>query len=392
MDKTVVITERNEQIITCLFHDYDLYEIQAEKPEESIVGNVYLGKVQSVVKNLNSAFIEILPGKICFMPIQKEELARALPNGKEHLVAGDSILVQVVRDTIKTKDAVVSMNISIAGKYSVVSLNNPIIGYSTKLTKKSKEKLSEWVTSHFSGEFGYVIRTNAEELDSKELLTEEIISLTKIANEIKQNASYRTIHSCLYHEVPSYVKKLRDLNLCDIDKIVTDNLDLYHNILNYLENEIPQRAKILKLYEDASYPLSKLYSIETKLQEALQAKVWLKSGGYLLIENTEAMTVIDVNTGKFTGKKSNEETYFLINKEAATEIARQLRLRNISGIIMVDFINMKNQENLKNLVNLLKEELSKDSVKCSFIDFTVLGLAEITRKRVFSPIKEQFFC
>ena len=205
---------------------------------------------------------------------------------------------------------------------------------------------------------------------------------------IKESGS-RTCYSCLYKTLPSYIAGIRDSYAGGLEEIVTDCPDLYGQLKEYLETSQAEDAGKLKLYTDRLLSLGKLYSLDNALSKALDKRVWLKSGGYLVIEPTEAMVVIDVNTGKYEGKKKLEETVLKINLEAAAEIARQLRLRNLSGIIIVDFIDMEREEDRKALLAHLVEVVSRDPVKTTVVDMTALNLVELTRKKVRKPLHEQ---
>ncbi len=204
-----------------------------------------------------------------------------------------------------------------------------------------------------------------------------------------KESSSRTCYSCLYKNLPAYITGIRDSYAGKLEEIITDCPDLYDQLKEYLENSQKEDAEKLKLYTDDLLSLGKLYSLENALSKALDKRVWLKSGGYLVIEPTEAMVVIDVNTGKYEGKKKLEETVLKINLEAAAEIARQLRLRNLSGIIMVDFIDMNQEAHKEALMDALRAAVAKDPVKTVVVEMTRLNLVEITRKKLRRPLYEQ---
>ena len=203
-----------------------------------------------------------------------------------------------------------------------------------------------------------------------------------------EKAPCRTCYSVLEAAYPSYIQGLRDTYSGALEAILTDIPEYYGQMRSYLEAEQPEDIGKLQLYEDPTLPLLKLYSLEAAMESALSRRVWLKSGGYLVIEPTEALTVIDVNTGKYAGKKNMEEAVLKINLEAAVETARQLCLRNLSGIIIVDFIDMAPEEHKKLLLDTLEAELKKDPVKTVLVEMTKLGLVEITRKKVRKPLHE----
>ena len=217
----------------------------------------------------------------------------------------------------------------------------------------------------------------------------ELIDLIQKYNKLLEISKTRTIYSKLYSEDKEYLKMLKSSYKNEINEIITDDISVYNNIKNYLSEEIFSNDIKVIFYEDELLPLYKLYSIENVIKNILTKKVWLKSGAYLVIEPTEAMTVIDVNTGKCTKGKDIEKTAFNVNLEASEEIAFQLKLRNISGIIIVDFINMASDENKMILIKHLKKLITTDRIKTDFIEMTKLDLIELTRKKVEKPIYEQ---
>ena len=360
---------------------------------ESILGNIYVGKVTNVVKNIDAAFVEIYPGQICFLPL-KECRHAILTNRSfdKRILAGDEIVVQVVKEAAKTKQPSVTANISFTGTYCVVTTGKKKIGYSNKLKVFEKEKIENFTSEFFAKSenlnpsLGYVFRTNCRELHGNfEPLSEELSALTKKADDFLNTAVHRTCYSLLAESPAPFLSALKSMYQNEYDEIITDDKELFEKLKDC--DGLPNEK--IRFYEDERLSLQKLYSVETKLSEALSKQVWLKSGGYLVIEPTEALTVIDVNTGKSIGKCTPEEHYFHTNKEAALEIARQLKLRNLSGIIIVDFINMESKEMEEDLMGVLKNSLKRDSVKTSVVDITPLGLVEITRQKINKPLAEQ---
>ena len=210
--------------------------------------------------------------------------------------------------------------------------------------------------------------------------------LQKRYESVMAQAEYRTCFTCMERMPEPYLKRLLDLYESEVDQILTDDRELYREIKTYLSANQEEDLKKLSFYEDELLPMKKLYSLEHQLDQAMEEKVWLKSGGYLVIQPTEALTVIDVNTGKYEGGKQKESAFLKINLGAALEIARQIRLRNLSGIIIVDFINMKSQESNKMLLDVLAAELKKDPVQTVLVDMTKLSLVEITRKKKEKPL------
>ena len=239
---------------------------------------------------------------------------------------------------------------------------------------------------------GIVIRTNSGTLNDFTPILQEWHALNAEFQRIIEVAPYRTVFSCLRKNDKPYLEDLKGYYTGEIDEIVTDSYEVYLELQEYVTKQKEMfglELPAIRHYNDA-YPMEKLYSIKTHINEALESRVWLKSGGYLVIEPTEALTVIDVNSGKYEASKhmNSDELFFRINMEATEEIARQLRLRNLSGIIVVDFINMETEDKKKQLMERLKKLTANDSVRTSIVDITALGLVEITRKRVNRPLRE----
>lgn len=388
----LLLTPYKNKILLLHIKNNRLMFAQAFSSEkEGILGNIYVGKVTNVVKNIDAAFVEIYPGQICFLPLK--ECCHAILTNRpfdKRILAGDEIIVQVVKEASKTKQPSVTANISFTGTYCVVTTGKQKIGYSGKLNSSEKEALSQFSSAFFSDlqapRLGYVFRTNCRELHGNyEPLERELNLLIKRAETFLNTAVHRTCYSLLSRLSAPYLSAAASMYQNEYEEIITDDPLLYEQLVSCDGLAFEK----LRFYADERLPLQKLYSVETKLSEALSKQVWLKSGGYLVIEPTEALTVIDVNTGKSIEKSTPAEHYFRINKEAALEIARQLKLRNLSGIIIVDFINMKSKEMETELLELLKNSLKKDSVKSTVVDMTPLGLVEITRQKINKPLAEQ---
>lgn len=394
----LLITKWNGQILTALTEDGKCRSLNLEPSENNgILGNIYIGKVKTIVKNINAAFVDIGNGQTGYYSL-KENTNHLFSNTPLHLKElmekqplrpGDEIIVQVERDAVKTKAPVLTSNLNFTGKYLVLTQGKKLLGFSSKLPNNSwKEEMRRILEEKKEDSFGLIVRTNAAKAETGEILSE--LELLKAKREkLFSAAQSRTCYSLLMAAAPSFVSSIRDAKASSLSAIVTDDRECYEALKSYLEEHQKEDLEKLTFYEDRLLPLSKLYSLETALEQALEKHVWLKSGGYLIIEPTEALTVIDVNTGKYTGKKTPAETILKINKEAAVEIARQLQLRNLSGIIVTDFIDMDTEEDKKELLQLLEQELKKDPIKTVLVEMTKLGLVEITRKKVRRPLSEQ---
>lgn len=385
-------------------------------PEESKIGGIYIGKVKNIVKNINACFVEIAGGEICFLPLKEALYPLVLNrsfNGK--LLEGDELPVQVVRDAQKTKQASVTAHISLANDFFALSFGPERTGFSSKLDKEQKRRLSDILTEggilcegclpqslvSVKTAFpvppvGMVVRTKVGELlrDGRETVARELLeqfqSLLDEWKGLLQNAATRTCYSCL--------KKADDNIFQTIDsfispeeyrELLTDDETVYLQLQEYISSHRIQKE--VRLYRDEMLSLNKLYGLDSKLETALGERVWLKSGGYLVIQPTEALTVIDVNSGKYEAKnKAGEEAALRVNREAAEEIALQLRVRNLSGIIIVDFINMETESSRREIIECMKRLTKRDKVRTTVVDMTPLGLMEITRRKITRPLSEQF--
>ena len=382
----LVIAERESCICYGYFEDGIPIELYCEpKEQQSILGNIYAARVERVAEGIHGAFLEIGEKQKCYYSLSKEQPVKLSPGHKDKLYGGDIILVQITKDAVKTKLPVCTGNISLNGKYFVLTLTNKRTGISKKIREnRERERLATLIQKHTCEEYGIVIRTNASGV-SEDILIQELELLKWQYQELMRKAHIASGKTLLYKEPPHYITLGKELPEKALDEIVTDSNEIFTELKNYYKNA----NTVLSLYED-SYSLYNLYRFAHYYEEASGKYIWLKSGASLVIEHTEAMTVIDVNTGSVLKKKQQEDTLFYqINREAAKEIARQLRLRNISGIIMIDFINMKNEKQKENLLSLLDSECKKDRVYCKVIDMTALNLVEMTRSKVRKPLYEQ---
>lgn len=391
--KQFVFTEWNKKKLGILFEDGKAMEIRCYEAD-SILGNVYRARVSNLSPNINAAFVDIKKGESCYLSMDDYH--------GEKLKVGDLVTVQVVRDKIKTKRYAVTTDISLQGDYAVTTLFAPV-GVSSKITDSARKKelktlmqnllIAEQDAQLYLAEgnvaeierikkltLGGIIRTQAEHAEDA-AITREIEGQARLLYSIMKKSEYATQYTCLYHTEVEYIKDIRRMHALQDVEIVTDIPEVTEAI-----SEIP-------LYTD-EYTLTLRYSLASLLEKTLSKRAYLKSGAYLVIEPTEAMTVIDVNSGKSIKGKNAEEQFLKINIEAAKEIARQLRLRNISGIVMIDFINMKEESHNHGLMKNLAEYVRTDPVRTTVVDMTKLGLVELTRQKgkralheVFSEIK-----
>ncbi len=395
MKRQLVITTYKNKILSCLYEDDRLAEVMTETARDEIrVGDIYIGKVMKIVSNIDAAFVAIAPGVNGYYSLK--ENSRHLHTRKadgEKLACGDEIMVQVSRENLKTKAWTLSSDISLAGDFVVLDAGHDQIRISAKITEDAKrDHLRQLVTGIVPDDFdmGLTIRTAAQEADAG-ALSAEIFRLHETYEELISVYRNRTCYSRLFSADPDHIKLMRRYLRDSSFNITTDIRPVYENIMDiFVRTGMQGEAdRQVKYYNDPSWPLIKLKNIEAQLEKALAKKVWMRSGAYLVIEQTEAMTVIDVNTGKNLSKKEIEKHFLDVNLEAAQEICRQIRLRNLSGIIIVDFINMKDPENGQQLMQVLRTEAARDPVRFTVVDRTRLQLVEMTRQKIRRSLAQQ---
>lgn len=389
MGKIIIIREKNCNLLFLMDADSRPQLIRAASSfeKEDILGNIYIGKVTKVVPGIGAAFVAINKSVNVFLPLSDCEAP--LLTGRTYdgaLKQGDELVLQISTSALKTKQPAATTKLSLTGQYCVCQKEGHGIFCSGKLDGNTSARLKEAVLmEEISGrkKYSFILRTNAGTLSDLTPLFEEMRQFISFFNELEQIYRHRNLYSCLYSSEPEIIKLLKDIPTTEYDEIVTDENDIYNLLVNALKNVN------LRLYKDAMLSLKNLYSIDTHLKEALDKKIWLKCGGYLVIEPTEAMVVIDVNSGRTDSKGKKKEDYYLkVNLEAAKEVARQLRLRNYSGMIMVDFISMDSQENKNCLLSAFDVWLKEDRTKTRLVDMTALGIVEITRKKERKPLVE----
>ncbi len=394
MNRKLVITKLENRILTTVLENEEVVEIHCTKEEldETVsLGNIYVGKVKNIVANIKAAFIEIAPGIECYYALEENNHPIFTHKiGKKPLCIGDELLVQVSKEAVKTKVPTVTSKISFSGKYAVLTSGDTRIGASQKLPKEERERLTLLAKNYMSDAYGIIMRTNAYGI-SESVLCNEIEKLVDQYQKLVDIANLRVCYSCLNRAPKQYLNELKNINQDGLTDIVVEDMVIYEETKQYLEENQPEDLPKLRLYSDKLLPLHKLFCIEKQLENALKERVWMKSGAYLVIQPTEALTVIDVNTGKCIDKKHNDRSYLKINIEAAKEAAKQIRLRNLTGIILVDFINMSSKEMTEELLDIFGKELRKDPVATTLVDMTKLQLVEVTRKKIRKPLHEAFY-
>ena len=387
MSKEVIITNYKNQHLIAYLENNKAIELFLKSPHSIEIGDIYIGKVKNIVENIQAAFVEVSPGVIGYYSLKNNTNHLLTQHTNRKLTVGDEILVQIERGSIKSKAPVLTSHIQIQGDYMVLLGNYHFIGISKKISSSLiKEELKTFAGELIaSGNHGIIFRTEAQHVD-KETLRKEFASLLVDYNNIMSTYCMRTCYSKIYGMPRNWLKYVHANNSNDL-RVITDLPDIYNELIP--QCTASDKNISYELYSDTSYPLIKLKSLETQIERATSKHVWLKSGASLVIEPTEALTCIDVNTSKTEIRKKTEDAFLQFNIEAAREICRQIRLRNLSGIIIIDFINLSDKKNEELLLSELKKSASDDPVQTNVVDITPLGLVEITRKRTYRPFHEQ---
>lgn len=368
--------------------DGELQEVFVERSfARGLVGNVYVGRVVRVLPGMQSAFVDIGLERTGFLHVADLFEAHS-EDGEtkpiEHVLhEGQTLMVQVAKDPIGTKGARLTTTISLAGRKLVYLPRDPHIGVSQRIEDEAmREHLKELLTSvrPETEKGGYIIRTSAEEGATAEEFEQDMAYLGRLWKEIRASRETKPAPSLLYQDLSLAQRVLRDMVHQTTEAIEIDDEKSYSELVEFAERFVPDVRGHLKLYK-GERPLFELHGIEEEIARALERRVDLKSGGYLVFDQTEAMTTIDVNTGRFVGKRDFSDTVFKTNLEAAQVIARQLRLRNLGGIIIIDFIDMACDEHREAVLAELRRSIASDRTRMTVSDFTELGLVEMTRKR-----------
>ena len=393
MEKKIVVIREHPEVWTYILENDEIVEIHYDKTLSSEklshhVGNIYIGRVKKILKNLGAAFIEIEPGLECYYDTEQVKDAFFTKKvGKKPLSVGDELIVQLSKEGIKTKAPTVTSNLSFAGYYTVLTTGNTRMGVSSKIPDIQRELLKERLKEYENEKYGLIVRTKSRGVDFN-LIQDEIEKHILAYQKLIDKSVTRTCFSALQVVPPNYIINIRNIFVEGSTEIVVNDQELYYEICDFLSSHGVKKAPRIGLYNDSRISLQSLYNTQKTLERTLNEKVWLKSGGYIVIQSTEALTAIDVNSSKYIKIESEREAALNVNLEAAIEIAKQLRLRNLSGIIIVDFINMEHEDDNQALGKELKIQLSKDSVPATFVGFTSLNLAEITRKKIRKPLSE----
>ena len=360
--------------------------------DRSIVGNVYLGRVQNVLPGMEASFVDIGEGRNGVLYAGEVGIAGdegdETPRIETVLKPGQPILVQVTKDPMRAKGARLTALVSIAGRHLVLVPKARSLGVSRRLSDAERERLRDLAQALRPSEHGLIVRTAAEGV-SKEDLERDLKRVLDTWTEIDQRAGGAKAPALVYQEPELELRVIRDLFNRDVVSCVVDDAELESKLRTYVRSTSPDLDHRLELYQGA-LPIFEHYRVTEQIRKSLDRRVWLPSGGHIVIDRTEAMTVVDVNTGKFVGKSNLEATVFKTNTEAALEVARQLRVRDIGGIIVIDFIDMEDVGNRDGVIRTFRKELEQDRSRTQVFDISPLGLVQMTRKNVSTGIVEAF--
>jgi len=390
----MVITEHGERDQIAVLEDRELVQHYITRVgSRSMVGNIYMGKVQNVLPGMEAAFLDIGSGRNAVLYAGEvnydEDIEGPTPRIEQALKSGQAVMVQVTKDPLGGKGARLTAQVSLPGRYLVLTPDSQVFGISRRLADEERRRLRTAVKKVMPEGYGIIVRTAAEGASAEDLgadvarLVEAWAAIAKKAKKVKAPAA-------VYEEPELTVRVVRDLfNAEEFKEMATDSPRIYELVTSYLGDVAPDLVGRVRLH-GGPLPAFEEFHIVEQIHKALNRKVWLPSGGYLVIDRTEALTVIDVNTGKHVGKTNLEETVVKTNLEAAEEVARQLRLRDIGGMIIVDFIDMLLEQNKKKVIQTVKEALAQDKTRSQVFDISPLGLLEMTRKRVSAGLLESF--
>ena len=397
MKKEIIINYAISETRIAILEDKKLVELFVERPDtERTVGDIYLGRVVNVVKGIRAAFVDIGQKQDAFLHFSDvgesfstvSSLIELADDNyqKEHIPVedireGQELLVQIIKEPISTKGSRITTQISIPGRFCVLVPNSDMVGVSRKLESiRERRRLKKLARRIKPPHFGLIIRTVAEG-KQLEQLEQDVQSLLKIWNKIEKRMKKHRAPILIYKDMTMTSSVIRDLFTKDVTRVVVDSKKLFRDIRSYVKEVAPNLIDKIELFQK-SIPIFDAFQIESEIEKSLSRKVWMKSGGYLIFDHTEALVAIDVNSGKFVGRKGHDENSLRVNLEACKEIARQLRLRDIGGIIVIDFIDMVDPRNRKRLHDEFRKEIAKDRAQANITPISEFGLIEMTRERV----------
>ncbi|MDC8011907.1 ribonuclease G [Tahibacter soli] len=406
MSEEILINVTPRETRVAVVENGMLQEVHIERAlRRGYVGNIYKGKVSRVMPGMQAAFVEIGLERAAFL--HASDIVRAAPslvgdageNGGGQPAAtppildlvreGHEVVVQVVKDPIGGKGARLTTHLSIPSRYLVLLPYSRMVGVSVRIEDDGERaRLKETLQAlGRDSQLGYIVRTNADG-QSDEALAEDVDYLGRLWQAVQEGIAAAKVGERIYEDLPLSMRALRDLMRRDIEKVRVDSRETFDKTLHFAQQFMPELVERIEHYP-GERPIFDLYGVEDEIQRALKKEVPLKSGGYLIVDQTEAMTTVDVNTGGFLGHRNLEETVYKTNLEAAQAAARQLRLRNLGGIIIIDFIDMTDEEHKRQVLRTLEKALSRDHAKTTVYDMSPLGLVEMTRKRTMESLERQ---
>lgn len=399
MSKEIIINCDSRETRAAVVEDGRMVEVYLERPiEQRVVGNIYSGVVENVLPGMQAAFVNVGLERNTFLYVADavpglDEFPEGVPKAskkatiKELVHKGKDVLVQVTKEPFGNKGARVTKHITLPGRYVVLMPTVDYVGVSRRIESEAeRERLRKLAHEIKPKRIGVIVRTVATGLSAEEL-KQDIDFLAKLWQSVQQRAKKAKAPALIHRDLDLVGRVVRDLVDDSVDRMIIDNVEQYKAMLDLLSATAPQYKDRVSLFQQQR-PIFETFGLETELDKALKPRVWLKSGGYLVIDQTEALTVIDVNTGKFVGSTNLADTVFQTNLEACDEIARQLRLRNLGGIIIIDFIDMSAAEHRKQVLARLEEAMKADKTKSAILGLTQLGLVEMTRHKVRQAIGE----
>lgn len=394
MYKEIIVNVSEEETRVAVLEDKQLMEIYIERsPNQRLVGNIYKGRVENVLPGMQAAFVNIGLEKNAFLYVEDAIPAKDGHHHGNHgynigdvLKQGQDIIVQIVKEPIGTKGARVTTHITLPGRYLVLMPTVDYVGISRRIEcEGERDRLKSLATQLKPQGTGVIVRTVAEGMEEEEI-SQDLQVLLKLWQKINNRAGHGSVPNLVHRDLELVHRVLRDVFGEDVDRLVINSRYEYEKVLELLDIIDPKLKVKVKL--DEREKIFEEYGIEVELEKALKRRVWLKCGGYLVIDQAEALTAIDVNTGKFVGSKNLEDTVLKTNLDSAGEIARQLRLRNIGGIVIIDFIDMAEEEHRQQVLKVLEERIKRDKTKTNILGITQLGLVEMTRKKVRPSLSE----
>ncbi len=383
--REMLISHDSSETRVALLEDKQLVELYIERPKRSVVGNVYLGKVRDVLPGMQAAFVDIGLEKNAFLYVDEivtpegfEDLPRR--DIQTLLKPGQQIMIQVLKDPMGTKGARVTTEITLPGRFLVLMPFSEFVGVSRKLPDDERDRLHEAVSAHIPPGTGVIVRTVAQGVSERDLVS-DLEFLLRLWKRVSHQSVEALAPEVIYTEMDLALRLVRDVFSDQYKRLLVDDKHVYEKVTSFLKKTSPHLMKRVMLHRERT-PLFDHYALQETIESALKRAVQLPSGGHIVVDRTEALTAIDVNTGKYVGRKSLEDTILRTNLEAATEVVRQLRLRDIGGIVVIDFIDMEDAFHRAEVLQRLSSALERDRTKTRVTEMSRLGLVEMTRKNV----------